>query len=525
MSNEIPWIREKLLEKYPDLDQDGGVDLDGRHGIRGNEIADTNGDHFVDDSEARDFYVANQRILNRRIPYFKWSSVLSPDNPVHELIYLESKFLPATMVQGAYEFLGRVLAETNRLLEEKEQDGELDPYWKMMQIYLALTPSVTIETQYSLLRNIFFLSNISDRSMDCNTSTYVLFAVAHEKVWPVYAVHAPFHTFARWDDGNGETYNFDILNEGGKTDEYYIRQYHIDPVSVESGAYMVNLTASELRGAFFADVGESLLGMRKFEDALEYCDRAIELDGENVNAYGNRAKAYWNLNRLEEANAGFGRVIELDPQMDKAYFFRARIRLQLGQYEEALSDLDRALSRSPDDCVAHYLRGVAYRELGRAIDAEADFATAIGICPQLATAVDYSVEDAARLGQSENERRCDEFISRGENRRSRSDFEGAFDDYTHALELDPANILARLGLGIVKVEMGHFEEGIADFTAVIESYPSYALSYLKRGQAYVGLGRYDEALRDIEKVLELDPDNEQARQQRERLMTMMGGQQ
>ena len=512
MSNEIPWIREKLLESYPDLDQDGGVDLDGRCGIRGGEIADTNGDHFVDDSEARNFYVANREVINNNIPYFCWSSVLSPDNPIHELIYLESKLRPASEVQDAYQLLGRVLADTNRLLEEKEQEGELSPFWKMMQVYLALDQYVDFESRFSLLGSALFLGDIASGVLDCNTGTYVLLAIAYEKGWPVCSVYAPEHEFARWDDGNGNRVNFEMRDGNAFTDESYIQKFNISCTSVESGVYMSNLTPAQMRSEFIYYIGAELFERERYNEALPYIDRAIELDPRNVVAVLGRGILYWKLNRLEEAVSNLSHAIELDPQMEYAYRIRASAKLLLEDYEGALSDLDNAIAISQRMCGSYLYRHIANEALGREEAAAADLETLTDKCPDIASLHGESIGEIVGLFQRDAMGRAQEYVARGRERMAAHDLEGAIEDFTQAIELTPLNVIARSARAAVECTLSRYEECIQDFTILIESYPSYAEPYYNRAFTYFKLERYEEALRDVERALELDPTNQMAQE-------------
>lgn len=70
----------------------------------------------------------------------------------------------------------------------------------------------------------------------------------------------------------------------------------------------------------------------------------------------------------------------------------------------------------------------------------------------------------------------------------------AIQDYTKALEVDPANSFAYYNRGITKDRMGDFEGAVADFSSAITLDPGNADFYHNRGfslRKQVGLGTLD----------------------------------
>ncbi len=61
------------------------------------------------------------------------------------------------------------------------------------------------------------------------------------------------------------------------------------------------------------------------------------------------------------------------------------------------------------------------------------------------------------------------------------------------LESDPANALARYGLAMELVKLGHLEEGVTEFRTLVEHNPDHAYGYYQCGQALERLDRIAEA--------------------------------
>jgi tetratricopeptide (TPR) repeat protein len=81
----------------------------------------------------------------------------------------------------------------------------------------------------------------------------------------------------------------------------------------------------------------------------------------------------------------------------------------------------------------------------------------------------------------------------------------AADAYEHAIRLDGANALARLGLGELKIAEGRPEEATAEFELALKRSPALIAAHLGLGNALALQGRNEEALARYETALALHP--------------------
>lgn len=63
--------------------------------------------------------------------------------------------------------------------------------------------------------------------------------------------------------------------------------------------------------------------MLKYEETLEACDKAIELDPQCAEAYYNKGYTLGNFGRYEEALEAYDKAIELKPDYVGAYHQRS----------------------------------------------------------------------------------------------------------------------------------------------------------------------------------------------------------
>ena len=101
-----------------------------------------------------------------------------------------------------------------------------------------------------------------------------------------------------------------------------------------------------------------------YDEAIEHCSEAIQLDPNLVRAYYNRGTAYLHKGQYGLAIADYAKAIELDPKLAKAYVNRAWAYNDIGQYDLAIADCNKAIELDPKLAKAYVNRGNASAGLG-----------------------------------------------------------------------------------------------------------------------------------------------------------------
>lgn len=157
--------------------------------------------------------------------------------------------------------------------------------------------------------------------------------------------------------------------------------------------------------------------------------------------------------QLEEALADFDRVVELGPTVWQGYNYRGVCRKLLGRYVEALRDQTTAIALAPaNETMPRSDRGHIYRELHRWSEALADYSQAIAI---------------ETAGQNVSYRVANTYLSRADVRRRLGDFNGAIDDLTAVLRLEPDHEQALRDRAETYQLMGDLEKAQADLAALV----------------------------------------------------------
>jgi len=115
--------------------------------------------------------------------------------------------------------------------------------------------------------------------------------------------------------------------------------------------------------------GYRLAELGQYEEAIAACDKAIQLDPTNADAYYNKGVAFDNLDRFEEAIVAYDKTIEIAPDYERAYNNKGYVLLKLGRYDEAITSLNKAIELNPKDAFAYSNKGYSLINLARYDDA------------------------------------------------------------------------------------------------------------------------------------------------------------
>ena len=120
----------------------------------------------------------------------------------------------------------------------------------------------------------------------------------------------------------------------------------------------------------------SLVESDAYHDAVADCNRALELDPDNVLAFFTRGDAHFRWGLYDYAIKDFDRAIMIRPRFAYAYAGRAAAYGSKGLHNQAIEDCNRALEIDPTLALAYYNKAVCCEITGRrkeAIAAYRDF--------------------------------------------------------------------------------------------------------------------------------------------------------
>lgn len=122
---------------------------------------------------------------------------------------------------------------------------------------------------------------------------------------------------------------------------------------------------------------------------------------DNADALSQRARAYHQLRRYDDAIADYSRVTELQPDFPEAYANRITVFLEAGRADAALAECNELMRRFPEHN-AYYARATALTELGQTEAALADLDRASTLEPKRTDVCWRRAEILEQLGRPED---------------------------------------------------------------------------------------------------------------------------
>ncbi len=255
------------------------------------------------------------------------------------------------------------------------------------------------------------------------------------------------------------------------------------------------------RGLLYASLDEFARAIDDFTDA-------IKAGGVNLAAaYSNRGSAYAQTKQFGPAIKDFDEAIRLSPNDAGNQVNRALALENVGRTQEARRAFQRALELSPTPSLSttasqgvKRLGASAPSKAGPSFFNEAELCSGsdpdlvISNCTLVIGNTAYPAKDRAAA-----------HVNRGTAWSTKGDLAKAIDDYTHAIELNPALAIAYANRGAMYVGQKDDERALAEFQKAIELDSKYAYAYASRGEVFERRGERDAANADYERALSLKP--------------------
>ncbi|HKP85887.1 MAG TPA: tetratricopeptide repeat protein [Blastocatellia bacterium] len=272
------------------------------------------------------------------------------------------------------------------------------------------------------------------------------------------------------------------------------------------------------------------LNKSDFEGAIEDYKFAIRIDPDNASEYKKRlaevyavrGQARYHQGNYEGALADLSIAIEISPNNALFYNNRGVMRGLKGEYEKAIADYTKAIEIDPRSPEAYKNRAMAYDYKGQKEKAKQDYDMAKQIDP------DFAIPGSKVERNSEAMAKAASLISSANKKVNKGDFDGAIDDYTGAIQLNPKSAtpyylraIAKAGKeyfvgflqdykaaydnGARKIDGEDYKRFTAEFSQEIESNPKNAIAYMNRALLRIFKGDKKKALNDINQAITIDP--------------------
>jgi hypothetical protein len=123
----------------------------------------------------------------------------------------------------------------------------------------------------------------------------------------------------------------------------------------------------------------------------------------------------------------------------------------------------------------------------------------------------YGSGSGSAVQPTEDNRKAEFYANLGTQQLGANDLTAAASSFKRALEIEPNNAIATIGMGEIASRQGLFGDAIAHLRKAARLAPRSARVYVLLGDAYLHSGNHKEAAANFKKALQLDPDNARAR--------------
>ena len=127
--------------------------------------------------------------------------------------------------------------------------------------------------------------------------------------------------------------------------------------------------------------GLELIQGQKYEEGIDYLNRALETDPKNGRIYFNRGFAYYSLKKYDEALADFLQSQKINPSDTMSLLYSGLTKYYKNDFQGAMEDYTKAIQNSNKFPKAYYNRGIARGQLKDYKGAIEDFTNSIKMDP------------------------------------------------------------------------------------------------------------------------------------------------
>ena len=272
--------------------------------------------------------------------------------------------------------------------------------------------------------------------------------------------------------------------------------------------------------------------------ALEYWNKALQINPEQANVYKSMALLYMKKGQFNNAVAQFRKALEIQPRIPDAYCNIGHSLMMSGRPKEAIEALQKEIQISPNSDFAYFLLGQAHLQQKEYEKAQEYYETAIKINPRYTNAYYGLASVCAKLGNRDKAKEYSESFKKlkAHERKSLKGRKIKYDDFVEtqksaaityinigrmyreneklikaeellkqAAGLDPKNIVCFLELAALYQTSRQPSKALQMYKKIRDIQPESPVSYLVIGILSAHLKRYDDSEEAFRKLITLAP--------------------
>ena len=261
----------------------------------------------------------------------------------------------------------------------------------------------------------------------------------------------------------------------------------------------------------------SLSNLKRYEEMLSACNRALAIDPNMSAAWRNRGSALLNLKHYEDAIQAYDRSLAIDSDIAPVWSDKGLALAKLKRYEEAIQACDQALAIDQNDLMAWNNKGTALLDLKRNEEAILAYDRILGIDQNslmawnnLGLALGNLQRYDEALQATDRALTIDKnsalaWMNRGNRLRDLKRYEEAIQSFDRALEIDQNYAKAWTNKGSTLFDLKRYEQAIQAEGRALAIDPRNSAAWLTTGNSFHALNRYDEAIQAYDGAIRIDP--------------------
>lgn len=245
--------------------------------------------------------------------------------------------------------------------------------------------------------------------------------------------------------------------------------------------------------------GNYMYQIGRYDAALNYYNKVIQLKPDYAEAYFGRGKVYDSQSYFDQALEDYNKAIELKPDYVDALDNRGRLYTNplnpgyRSTIEKGIQDFNKAIEIDPTKADSYYMRGGAYFfSLADKENALDDVNKAIQYNPKLKEAYNlraniYSVNTLKLIEEKIKENASDTNLRNWLPDSLKIELQKSKEDVNKAIEIDPSYATPYYTRGAIEICFGEYEKAVKDFDTalglnlnpVVEKYAETFLEFAK----------------------------------------------
>ena len=268
------------------------------------------------------------------------------------------------------------------------------------------------------------------------------------------------------------------------------------------------------------------------KEAITWLDKALEIDGEDVEVLCNKGITLTDLGRYKEAISVFDKALEIDEEDVDVISNKGRSLAIMEEYVEAIVWFDKALEIDEEDVDTLYYKGITLTDLGRYKEAISVFDKALEIDEEDVDVISNKGRSLAIMEEyveaivwfdkalEIDEEDVDTLYYKGITLTDLGRYKEAISVFDKALEIDEEDVDVIFNKGRSLAIMEEYVEAIVWFDKALEIVPNNEITLCSKGMALVDLGCYKEAISVFDKALEIVPNSKKIIKYREFIIAL-----